>query len=185
MSVRVFSGLILVIAMAGCSRNEPALVPGTPLVVKGLSLELPPGWKSVPPTSSMRLAQAVIEGPGGPAEMAVFHFGAGQGGDIEANVQRWLGQVVPRPGTEPQRKVFDANGLRVTWVDAEGTLQASQMAAQPSAPLADARLLGAVVEGPGGPWFLKATGPDATLGPQRLAFLGLLQRARAVPESPS
>ena len=40
------------------------------------------------------------------------------------------------------------------------------------------RLLGAVVEGEGGPWFFKATGPDATLAPQRLPFRGMLQRAR-------
>jgi hypothetical protein len=128
----------------------------------------------------MRAAQAVIDGPGGPAELAVFHFGAGQGGDIEANIQRWIAQIVPQPGTSPQRESFDGDGVRITWVDAEGTLQAGQMGMGPTTPQPNSRLLGAVVEGDGGPWFFKATGPDLTLAAQRLAFRGMLQRARVV-----
>jgi hypothetical protein len=147
--------------------------------VKGLHVELPAGWKSVPPASSMRAAQAIIEGPGGPAELAVFHFGAGQGGDIEANIQRWMTQIVPQPGTSAQREAFEAgDGLRISWVDAEGTLQGGPMGMGPTTPQPNSRLLGAVVEGDGGPWFFKATGPDLTLAAQRLAFRGMLQRAR-------
>lgn len=40
------------------------------------------------------------------------------------------------------------------------------------------RLLGAVVEGPGGPWFVKAIGPDATVAAARPAFLELLHGLR-------
>lgn len=171
---------LLVLAMAsGCAGGEPVNAgPGTPITVEGLAITLPQGWTAVPPNSAMRAAQAVIEGPGGPADFAVFHFGAGQGGDVEANIQRWLGQIVPQPGTSPQRQNLEANGLRISWVDAEGILQPGQMGSGPSSPQPGSRLLGAVIEGEGGPWFLKATGPDLTLGPQRLAFLGMLQRAR-------
>jgi hypothetical protein len=49
----------------------------------------------------------------------------------------------------------------------------------------DARLLGAVVEGPGGPWFFKATGPDSTLGPQRDAFLAMLKSVRPKQAAPA
>lgn len=181
MLIRMILALLMGLTAAACRSGEPAAA-GTPLTVKGLTVELPAGWKVVPPASQMRLAQAVIEGPGGPAELAVFHFGAGQGGDIEANVQRWIGQIAPRAGTEPQRKVFEANGLRITWLDVEGTLQAGQMGMGPATAQPDSRLLGAVIEGPGGPWFFKATGPDMTLGPQRLAFLGMLERAQAASE---
>jgi len=48
----------------------------------------------------------------------------------------------------------------------------------PETPLGDARLFGAVVEGPDGSWFFKATGPDKTLGPERDAFLGMLKSVR-------
>jgi hypothetical protein len=174
----------LIVALAvfatalGCNRGASE---GTPLEVKGLHVALPKGWTSVPPASPMRAAQAVIEGPGGPAELSVFHFGAGQGGDIESNIQRWIAQIAPMPGTSPVRETFDAEqGLRVTWIDAEGTLQPSPMGTGPTAPQPDSRLMGAVIEGEGGPWFFKATGPDLTLAGQRLAFRGMLQRARPV-----
>lgn len=168
---------LLGLAAAGCTRGEPA--GGTPVDIKGLRVELPAGWKAVPPSSSMRAAQVMIEGPGGPAELAVFHFGAGQGGDVETNIQRWIGQIAPQAGTAPRREVFESNGLRITWVDAEGTLQGGAMGMGPATPQPGSRLMGAVVEGDGGPWFFKATGPDATLAPQRLAFRGMLQRAQA------
>lgn len=179
MSVRSLAGMVsvLFVALGACTSGSDA--GGTPLDVKGLHVVLPNGWTSVPPASSMRAAQAVIEGPGGPAELTVFHFGAGQGGDVEANIQRWLGQIVPQAGTKPQREVFESGGgLRITWVDAEGTLQPGQMGMGPKEAQPGARLLGAVVEGDGGPWFFKATGSDLTLAPQRLAFRGMLQRAR-------
>lgn len=179
MTVR--SRLIVAVAVMscflGCIRGGESA--GTPLDVKGLRIELPAGWMSVPPASSMRAAQAIIAGPGGPAELAVFHFGAGQGGDIDANIQRWISQITPDPGTGPQRETFETTGgLRVTWVDAEGTLQPGQMGMGPATAQPHSRLLGAVIEGEGGPWFFKATGPDLTLAGQRLAFRGMLQRAR-------
>lgn len=126
----------------------------------------------------MRLAQAAIPGPGGGAEMSVFHFGAGQGGDVDANLQRWVGQVDPDAGSEPQRETFESNGLRVTWVEVHGTLRPGQMGMGPATAQANSRLLGAVIEGDGGPWFFKATGPDAALAPQRDAFVGMLRSAR-------
>jgi len=181
MTVRGILVSVMFAMLAGCTRSESVGVgPSTPLQVKGLEVLLPPGWTSVPPASPMRAAQAVIAGPGGPAELAVFHFGAGQGGDVEANIQRWLSQIVPQPGTSPQRENLEANGLRITWVDAEGTLQPGQMGTGPQTAQPGSRLLGAVIEGDGGPWFFKATGPDLTLAPQRLAFLGMLQRAKKV-----
>ncbi|MEO8605320.1 MAG: hypothetical protein ABI629_22310 [bacterium] len=181
MKVRAVYLALPLALLASCTRSESVgSGAGTPLTVKQLAVVLPPGWTSVPPASQMRAAQAVIAGPGGPAELTVFHFGAGQGGDVEANIQRWLAQIVPQPGTQPQRQNFEANGLRITWIDAEGTLQPGQMGMGPQTAQPGSRLLGAVIEGDGGPWFFKATGPDMTLAPQRLAFLGMLQQARKV-----
>jgi hypothetical protein len=143
-----------------------------------LAFDLPAGWRSTPPATRMRLAQATLAGPGGPAELGVFYFGPGQGGSADANIARWTGQI---SGGKPQQGSFTANGLKVTWVDARGTLKASSMGMGPSSEQPNARLLGAVVEGPGGPWFFKATGPEATLGPQRDAFLAMLHGLRLKP----
>ena len=99
---RFMVAVALIVCLVGCTRGGEQT--GTPLDVKGLHVELPAGWKSVPPASPMRAAQAVIEGPGGPADLAVFHFGAGQGGDVEANLQRWIAQIVPQSGTSPRAR---------------------------------------------------------------------------------
>jgi hypothetical protein len=160
----------------GCEKSSAPS--GTTVDIPHLSFVFPPGWQQVPTSSSMRLAQAAIPGPDGGAEIGVFHFGAGQGGDVEANLQRWVGQVDPDAGSAPRRQTFESNGLRVTWVDVHGTLKPGQMGTGPATAQPSSRLLGAVIEGDGGPWFFKATGPDAVLAAQRDAFVGMLRSAR-------
>lgn len=147
-----------------------------------LQFDLPKGWTSETPKSSMRLAQATIPGPAGAGELGVFYFGAGQGGSVDANLERWTDQMEAGPGTpKPERGNLTANGLKVSWVDVHGTLKPSSMGMGPSTSVADARLFGAVVEGPGGPWFFKVTGPDKTLAPQRDAFFAMLKSVHAAP----
>lgn len=145
-----------------------------------LAFDLPEGWEEQPPESSMRLAQARIPGEAGDGELAVFHFGPGGGGGAEANVQRWLNQVEPDPGTEPERETFETDGLTVHTVAARGTVTPSPMSMRGGtrAPQPGQMLLGAVVEGAGGPWFFKATGPAGTLEPQREAFFEMIRNAR-------
>jgi hypothetical protein len=142
-----------------------------------IDFDVPKSWQSQPPSSGMRVAQAVIPGPGGPGELAVFYFGPGGGGSVDANIQRWIEQM--ESPEQPKPETFEANGYRVTWIDVRGTLKPSMMGAGPTTPQPDSRLLGAVVEGPGGPWFFKATGPDTTLTPERDAFIGMLKSVRA------
>ena len=141
-----------------------------------IDFDVPTGWQSQKVTSSMRLVQTSIPGPGGPGDFAVFFFGPGGGGPVDANIDRWVGQM--EGASKPTPETFETNGYKVTWVDVKGTLKASQMGMGPSSPVANARLYGAVVEGPGGPWFFKATGPDATLAPQRDAFVAMLKSVR-------
>lgn len=152
------------------SRGTPATGAST---AAGIAFEMPDGWQAQPPSSSMRLAQAQIPGPGGPGELTIFFFGVGGGGGVEANLERWIGQM--SAASEPLRETFETHGLTVTWVDVKGTLNPSVMGTGPTSPQPDSRLFGAVVEGPGGPWFFKATGPDATLSEQRDAFVEMLQ----------
>jgi hypothetical protein len=127
----------------------------------------------------MRMAQATIPGEAGPGDLVLFHFGPGGGGGVDANIERWIGQMEVAAGTEPKRESFtNDNGLKVTWVEVEGTLLPSAMGMGPSTAQPDSRMLAAVVEGAGGPWFFKATGPSSTLDAQRDAFLGMLRGAR-------
>lgn len=170
-------------APAAAPAGEPAPsaaapATGTPVNAAGLTLALPTGWQAEAPSSSMRAAQATIDGSAGPGQLAVFFFGPGGGGGVDANIDRWISQM-ESPGAAPAREAFDANGLRVTSIDLSGTLKASTIGSFPSTDQPGYRMLAAVVEGPGGPWFLRAVGPEATIAEQRDAFIAMLRGARA------
>jgi len=162
------------------SRGEQVPAPGAGAAQEGsIQFDLPVTWQSQPPASSMRMAQASIPGAGGPADLVVFYFGPGGGGPVEANIQRWIDQMDPAPGSNPKPETFETHGYRVTWLDVSGTLKPSNMGTGPTTEQPGSRLLGAVVEGPGGPWFFKAAGPDATLSAERDNFVKMLRSVRA------
>jgi len=145
-----------------------------------LDIELPDSWVKEPPSNSMRMLQASVPGDAGDGQLAVFYFGPGGGGGVEQNIQRWLGQVQPAEGSQPTRDTFDANGLTIHTVEAKGTITPSRMSmtAETPAPEPNSMLLGAVVEGPGGPWFIKLTGPEATLEAQHDAFMDMVKNLK-------
>jgi hypothetical protein len=160
--------------MGSSSQASPAAEPGA----GSIDFDLPKAWKAETPKSSMRLAQASIPGAKGEGDFAVFYFGPGGGGPVEANIARWVGQM-EGTGPKPVPEMMEANGYKITWVDAKGTMKGGQMGMGPATAIPEARLYGAVVEGPGGPWFFKAQGPDSTLASQRDAFVAMLKSVRA------
>jgi hypothetical protein len=128
----------------------------------GLHWTPPPGWKSEGSTP-MRVATYVLPtGPNDRAECAVYFFGQGKGGTVDANMDRWKGQLVDAAGkpskADIQKKTI--HGLNVTTIDTTGnyTGMGGPMNASPTVH-ANYRLLGAIVEGPGGSIFVKFTGP--------------------------
>jgi hypothetical protein len=163
------------ISSRGTMPDAPAAAPGG-----SIDFDLPSSWQSQTPDSQMRLAQAAIPGAGGAGQLAVFFFGPGGGGTVDANIKRWIDQMETPAGSAPKPEIFQTgSGYKVTWVEVGGTLKPSMMGAGPTTEQPGSRLLGAVVEGPGGPWFFKATGPDATLAAAREDFLKMLKSVRA------
>jgi hypothetical protein len=152
----------------------PSKAETRPVTVSGLSFRVPVAWKDVPPSSTMRKAQFRLPPPEGGdledgADLVLYFFGPGQGGGVEDNITRWLGQFQapdgsPLPESAAQREHFQANGLTVSTVRANGSYVAPMM---PGAPETHDEtgwaLYGSIVEGDGGPWFFKATGPQATM----------------------
>ena len=163
--------------VASAPSDVPA-VEGDAFEARGAFFTLPSSWTAEVPSSAMRLAQASIPGSGGPAQLTVFHFGVGGGGGVESNLERWVGQVEMDPGVVPLRDTFSHGDFTSHWVDVQGTIKPSTMGVGPTTPQPGSRLLGGVVEGPGGPWFFKATGPADTLAEARDDFLGMLRSAR-------
>ena len=173
-------------APAAGEQPAPAPAPGPPpgggAAATGggqLDYTIPEGWVPEPPINTMRLAQARVPGEAGDGEFALFYFGPGMGGGTEANIQRWLGQLQPEPGSEPERETYEEGGLTVHTVIGRGTLTPSPMTMQGGTPEPQpgSMLLGAVVEGPGGPWFFKVTGPAQTLEPYREEFFEMVRNA--------
>ena len=179
MHIRTLSGVVLVGVMwlsAGVRAvSVDAGETSEAINVAGLLLVLPKGWQQETPSSAMRKVQAGVPGEAGDGELVVFFFGEGGGGGVEANIQRWIDQMEVPQDTLTQREVIKANGLQITWVDVSGTLKPSKVGIGPTTPVPNSRLLGAVVEGSGGPWFLKVVGPDATLGDHLDGFVQMLK----------
>lgn len=141
----------------------------------GLHWTPPAGWKSTG-TTDMRAATYPVAAAAGDtegAECVVFFFGKGQGGTVEANMERWKNQFAGPDGKPPAAKVSKrtVNGLPVTLIDATGAYSGmgGPMVKQ-GAVKQGYRLLGAVVEGPGGNIFLKFTGPGKTVAANQGKF---------------
>lgn len=132
----------------------------------GLSWKPPADWTPEPPASPMRVVTYRVPATAEdaePAEVAVFFFGSGQGGSVDANVERWNGQFTPESGSaKPARKLETVNGIRVTRVSTEGTYS-SGMPGSPKTSKPGFALLGAIAEGPDGNVFFKLTGPRKTV----------------------
>ena len=65
-----------------------------------LKVDTPQGWVSKPPASAMRVAEFTLPRAtkdGEDAELAIFFFG-GQGGSVQANIDRWIGQMTQPDG---------------------------------------------------------------------------------------
>jgi hypothetical protein len=138
----------------------------------GIKWTAPSNWK-VEAERPMRLATYTIPpvaGDSEPAECGVYFFGPGQGGSVEANITRWIGQFESKEaGKRDQRTV---HGLKVTTVDVSGayTGMGGPMGKAGTPPKPNYRLLGAIVEGPQGSVFFKFTGPAKTVAQNQAAF---------------
>lgn len=151
----------------------------------GLTWTSPSGWETQG-TRPMRVATyriAPAKGDAEAAELAIFYFGAGQGGAVDANVKRWLGQFQKADGTpisekDARTKKETLNGLAVTTLDVKGTYTGGGPMMGPSTPKPGYRLLGAIVEGAEGPLFFKLTGPERTVASAEKNFRKLLESVK-------
>jgi len=107
-------------------------------------------------------------------ECGVFFFGQGQGGSVEDNFSRWVGQF--ESASTPKKAERTVNGLKVHTVDVSGTyLAPGGPMMQSQGKKAGWRLLGAIVEAPDGMVFFKCTGPAATIAKAEKDFEALLK----------
>lgn len=145
----------------------------------GVQWTAPAGWKAeaARPMRAATYTVAPATGDRDPAECGVYYFGAGQGGGIDANLDRWRSQFTDPNGRTTPAKIdkSQVHGLRVTRIDTSGSYSGmgGPMAANPQR-VPGYRLLGAIVEAPGGNIFVKFTGPMKTIAANQQKFEQLL-----------
>lgn len=147
-----------------------SLLAGLEGTAAGVRWQVPDGW-SAQAERPMRIATYALPASRGsePGECGVYFFGRGQGGGVAENVRRWSDQFEGSPAPATEEKTV--GGLRVHRVEIAGTyLPPGGPAMQPQGRRTGYRLLGAIVEAPGGLVFFKCTGPSATVEAARPAF---------------
>lgn len=167
---KVIALLMLSLALVGLTRAEQA---------GGLTWTAPPEWKAQGerPMRAATYSIPAAKGDAEPAELAVFFFGKGDGGSVDANIKRWIDQFQKGDGgsaaKDAKTKKEKIAGLQATTLDVSGTYLGGSMTG-PSAPKPGYRLLGAIVEGPGGNVVFKFTGPEKTVSGAEKSFRKLL-----------
>jgi len=139
----------------------------------------PSDWAAKPVTSRMRVADFLMSGKAGEAELIVFNFGSGGAGGIEENVNRWLDQF-QQPDGKSSRDVAKIEktkfgGQDATYVSVAGRYVTQGMPGG-GGPVdkPDQALLAAIVGSPSGPYYFKLVGPKETVDTNAKAFRAML-----------
>ncbi len=138
--------------------------------LRDLVLNLPKDWAASDTVNNMRLATydiPPVKGDKEKGELAISTFG-GDGGGVAANLQRWIGQF-EEDGREAAVKKGTVGENAYHIADISGTYKKSvgPPILGKSTPAKGYRMLGVIVQVKGkGVYFLKLTGPDATVNAQ-------------------
>lgn len=160
--------------------GSPSEMGSAPTQAAGVAWTVPAGWEAEP-ARQMRIAtyriHAIVGDPED-AECAVYFFGAGQGGAVDANLDRWKHQFTGPDGqsavpAEIGKRVIA--GLKVSTLSVSGTyLGGGGMMSQEQVKKPNSRMLGAIVEAPEGLVFFKLNGPLNTVAAAENDFNSLL-----------
>ncbi len=167
--------------LGGAPRLGPSLAraAGTPVTIDGLTSTAPERWKEVPNPGPMRFKQFVIpreKGDAHDADLIIFFFGAGQGGAVDANLDRWKKQFqAPEGKTIDQLSKVETKQIgkvKTTILDVRGTYmyKASMMAPGDPEPRQNNRMIAVVFESPQGPYFFRFVGPEKTVEKNKKDF---------------
>lgn len=153
--------------------------------VGAVAFKVPGKWTAQAPKSGMRRAQLSAPGSAGPAELIVFFFGAQGAGTSQENIDRWIGQFSNPDGSavsDAKTTSSKVSGVDVTKLEVAGQFAGGMAAAgQPQAAKANQRLIAAIVNSQGGPYYFKFLGPSATVAENGAAFDEMISSIVASP----
>lgn len=144
------------------------------------TVPVPKEWQPQPPSSNMRLAQFRAPAKAGPSEVAVFYFGPGGGGPVQANIERWTSQFTSPQGA-PVKPVVSTGrvaGMPVTRVTLNGQYARGVGMGQEGATLPNQTLRVAVIETPKGNITFQMWGPKDSVDANWSGFKAMVDGIR-------
>lgn len=149
---------------------------------------VPDAWVAETPHSQMRQLQFRVpaaEGEG--AEFILYYFGPGQGGTLEANLERWRSQFEGPDGSpvEPEVSQIGTAAIPATLVQLRGSYGRSVGMGPGEEVLADRMLLAGLVETPRGNLYPQLHGPAEVVLSQREGFVAFVQGIHSAGEPAS
>jgi hypothetical protein len=129
---------------------------------------IPDGWQPAPLSQFLIAKFSIIAADGAQAAVNVSSL-AGDGGGLEANVNRWRGQLGLPAISEILTGSIDVAGGKAQVVDFTGT---DSKTGKPS------RLIGAIVPQNGQTWFYKLMGDPEIVAQQKDAFMKFVESAK-------
>jgi hypothetical protein len=142
---------------------------------------VPDAWVAETPKSEMRQLQFKVPASGAEggdgAEFVVYFFGPGQGGTLEANIERWQSQFQGPDGTpvEPTVTRIDTETIPATLVELRGSYGRSVGMGPGDDVQTDRMLLAGVIETPQGNLFPQMHGPAELVAAQREGFIAFVK----------
>lgn len=158
----------------GLWATASAVTPAKTGTAAGYAWVVPGRWTEAA-ARSMRVATYMVPAAAGAeaGECAIFFFGGGDGGSVDANVERWSRQFEGSP--KPERSEKKVRGTSLTVVKIAGTYLA------PGGPMMQSQgkrpgylLQGAIAQTPQGNLFFKLTGPATTVAQAQADWEALL-----------
>ena len=165
---------IVVAALLTATLSTSAVAQAT-VTLLDYKTTVPAGWTARAPSSNMRLAEYTIErgDSASIAEVVVYFFGSGQGGNVESNLARWKSQFSNQDGS-PVREVVSqskAGNVSLTFAEYRGSYARAVGMGDPARAKPGQMLIAAIAETPRGTIFFQLFGPEASVAAQREAFM--------------
>lgn len=150
-----------------------------------VAIKVPAKWSAQAPKSAMRRAQLSAPGSAGAAELIVYFFGPQGAGTAQENLDRWIGQFSNPDGSavsDAKQTSSKVSGMDITRLDVAGQYAGGMNPTGQQQPgQANQRMLAAIVNSQGGPYYFKFVGPSATVTENAAAFDALIASIVASP----
>lgn len=139
----------------------------TELKAGSFTFKVPAPWVAKAEPRMMSAGGFNLPGKEGadPVEADFYHFGAGGGGGIEANIKRWQSQFTPGADGKPpvmEREELTFGTDKALLISIKGTFLSGPAMSPTKIPKPGYAMLGAILQSKQGDVFIKITGPEAS-----------------------